>query len=347
MNKVIIPCGYMGSGSSAVTNLIEEFEGYEASNGSFEYIFLHCPNGVFDLEDKLLVGNNALRSDEALHSFYDQMKALYGNKLWWVADYQHRIGEDFLSITEEYVESLKEFENNEYWYMQQKPTATRFIRLVIRKVLNCFRSKSNKIKVPLNYSPMWISLPSSDEFYKKSQDYIYRIFDLMGINNNNLILDQFLLPFNLWRMNKYFRDNVECFVVDRDPRDIFITNKYIYPSIDETVPYPTDVECFCEYYRRLRSMEKPAESSHIHRIHFEDLIYKYDESEKRISGILGLDLSLHKNRFTKFNPEVSINNTQVFCDSRFDEEREYIENHLKEFLYDFPYERVGNIEKSF
>ena len=53
MNKLIIPTGYMGSGSSAITDLICEFEGYEADNGTFEYVFLHCPNGLFDLEDKL------------------------------------------------------------------------------------------------------------------------------------------------------------------------------------------------------------------------------------------------------------------------------------------------------
>ena len=49
MNKVIVPTGYMGSGSSVVTDLIAEFEGYESANGSFEYVFLHCPNGVFRL----------------------------------------------------------------------------------------------------------------------------------------------------------------------------------------------------------------------------------------------------------------------------------------------------------
>ena len=69
MGKIIVPTGYMGSGSSAITDLLTELEGYDADTGTFEYVFLHCPNGLFDLEDKLLKGNNALRSDEALHSF--------------------------------------------------------------------------------------------------------------------------------------------------------------------------------------------------------------------------------------------------------------------------------------
>ncbi len=60
MNKILVPTGYMGSGSSAVTD-IAEIDGCSARNGDFEFVFLHCPNGVFDLEDKLLHGNNAIR----------------------------------------------------------------------------------------------------------------------------------------------------------------------------------------------------------------------------------------------------------------------------------------------
>lgn len=76
MNKILVPTGYMGSGSSAVTDILAEIDGCSARNGDFEFVFLHCPNGVFDLEDKLLHGNNAIRSDEALHSFLGTMKQL-------------------------------------------------------------------------------------------------------------------------------------------------------------------------------------------------------------------------------------------------------------------------------
>ena len=61
MNKIVIPVSYMGSGSSAITDLISEFDGYVAPMGSDELILMHYPNGVFDLEDKLLLANNALR----------------------------------------------------------------------------------------------------------------------------------------------------------------------------------------------------------------------------------------------------------------------------------------------
>ena len=47
-------------------------------------------------------------------------------------------------------------------------------------------------------------------------------------------------------------------------------------------------------------------------------------------------------------PEKSIENTQLFlADSRYKEEANYIEEHLKDYLYEFPYERIPNSSKNF
>ena len=71
---IVVPMGYMGSGSSAITDIVQGFEGYKAANGRSEFIFTHCPNGLFDLEDNLLIVNNSLRSDVSLHSFLATME---------------------------------------------------------------------------------------------------------------------------------------------------------------------------------------------------------------------------------------------------------------------------------
>ena len=80
MKRIIVPTGYMGSGSSAVTDLVSEFKDCENSFKSFEYVMLHCPNGLFDLEDQLLIGNNAIKSDYAIRAFEKQMRNLYDKK---------------------------------------------------------------------------------------------------------------------------------------------------------------------------------------------------------------------------------------------------------------------------
>ena len=103
------------------------------------------------------------------------------------------------------------------------------------------------------------------------------------------------------------------------------------------MPYPKDVRLFCEFYRKLREIEKMEIHPQIHRIHFEDLIYKYDVTLKRIYDILEIDLN-QKKVSTKFDPAHSIYNTQLFLkDKKYEQECIYIEQHLGEFLYNFPY----------
>lgn len=338
-NRVIIPTGYMGSGSSAITDLLDGIEGYNVSRSTFEFVFLHCPNGVFDLEDKLLIGNNAVRSDEALHSFYKTMRQLYDKRYWWVGHYNQYIGEAFWTETERYVEKLRNFSLEYYWYYQENVEAKMLPRLMLNKILKKIPGMKNKIKKALAYSPMWISYVTPEEFYAATKEYIYRVFETMGKREENIVLDQLLLPFNLFRFPNYFDNDVEVFAIERDPRDVFISNKYYWSKSGEPVPYPVDVEEFCEFYGRLRRMERPVEHPQIHRIHFEDLIYNYEDTLQTILKILEIDRD--KVKKTKFDPNKSINNTQLFLlNDSYRKECKVIEEKLNEFLYHFPYEIV-------
>lgn len=347
-NNIIVPIGYMGSGSSAITDLISEFEGYEAKAGTFEYMFLHCPNGVFDLEDKLLIGNNTLRSDEALHSFYDTMKQLYDKKYWWVGHYKDIVGEQFLSVTKEFIDSLIQCKPDYYWYYQENVNTKMFFQLILNKLVSTVTLKKVKLKKPLLYPEIWLSYVKPEEFYEKAKIYLERVFDMMGVNDHNIILDQLLLPQNVHRIDNYFDSNLKAFVVARDPRDVFIINKYIWPSKNESVPFSTDVKEFCKQYRLLREMERRTDSDKVLYIRFEDLIYNYDESVKNISTFLGLSEEAHVRKKEKFKPELSINNTQLFrANDQYRKEGKLIAELLPEYIYDFPYENELNVNKTF
>jgi len=85
-------------------------------------------------------------------------------------------------------------------------------------------------------------------------------------------------------------------------------------------------------------MEKPATSPHVHRIRFEDLIYKYDETEQQIRDILQIPVNGHIQKRTKFDPEKSIRNTQLFLrSSKLQAEVQPLESILADYLYPFPY----------
>ena len=72
-------------------------------------------------------------------------------------------------------------------------------------------------------------------------------------------------------------------------------------------------------------------------IQFEDMVYKYDETTKKIANLLGFELKEQTKKKQYFDPRRSINNTytwkKVKCNLA---EIEYIENELGEYLYSFP-----------
>ena len=130
MKKIIVPTGYMGSGSSAITDLISEFRDCQNEFKSYEYVLLHCPNGLFDFEDKLLIGNNAIRSDEAIRSFETQMKKLYNKKFWWVGNYQKIISSNFMKITEEYINNIQHSTYSQRRFYQRKCDLKQFLPVI-------------------------------------------------------------------------------------------------------------------------------------------------------------------------------------------------------------------------
>ena len=214
-----------------------------------------------------------------------------------------------------------------------------FFQLSFNKLLKAVTLNKFKPKKVLAYSPMRLSFISPERFYELSNKYIYKTLSLAGYSDKSILFDQLLLPFNLFRFEKYFNEDAYVFVVERDPRDVFISNKYYWPKTNDIVPYPTDVNDFCRYYKNLRKMEKEATSNQVCRIKFEDLIYHYDKTVATIFDKLGWDQAAHNKPKTKFVPEKSIYNTQLFLkDEKYKTECDIIADQLKEYLYDFPYE---------
>lgn len=345
MDRIIVPAGYMGSGSSAITNLVSEFKDCQNEFKSYEYVLLHSPNGIFDLEDKLLLGNNAVRSDEAIRTFRAHAKKLYDKKFWWVGNYKKIIGPDFMKITDDYINSLINFNYDGYWYNHEEVNGKKLFKLFLRKPIKVLTLNKVKFDKVLKYNDgMKICLPTKEEFYQKSHKYIYDLIEEMSRGKKNIILDQFLLPFNLYRIDNYFDDKLKVIVVERDPRDVFISNKYVWAPKQCSVPMPMDVNEFCEYYKRMRESEIKTDSNKVLRVKFEDLIYNYERELEKIKKFLNFKDSDHLYKKSRFNPEISMKNTQLFNDKKYKDEIDIIEKKLKKYLYDFQYELSNDVK---
>lgn len=335
--KKIIVSSFMGSGSSAITDLLSEYENIDCKNGSYEYVFLHCPNGLFDLEDKLLVGNNMIRSDEALRTFEKTMHELYKQKRWWFADYKNKVSIYFWDIVSEFINNITEIEYNGFWYEHEKINLiSAYTNYLIGIYNHLFKSKimykklyDNKIRV---------TFISSNKFYCESQKFIKRFFNLLTTNEDNyLLLDQLVLPYNLFRVNNYFDNDTKIIVVHRDPRDVFLLNKYVWSPKGVGIPFPTDVHKFCVFYENMmKSIKDYSSNSNIIDINFEDLIYKYDETVSKIENFCQLNHKAHKRKMNIFEPNKSKNNTNInFNSQNISFEKSIIESKLSCYLYNF------------
>lgn len=348
MKRIIITAGYMGTGSSAMTDLLSEFKSVNNKHKDFEYIFLHCPNGVFDLEDKLLIGNNSIRSDEAIHSFRNAMKELYNLKFWWPGNYKNIVGDNFMSLVDDYIKSLTLFELDNFWYYQEKPNKINTIKYLFLYSFNKIFNNKFKNKKVLTYNKMYLSYVDDKTFYNNSKKFIYNIINSIDKDSNDdILLDQLLLPHNAWRIDNYFENNTRMIIVDRDPRDLFVLNKYIWGKKGITVPYSLNVKEFCIQYKEIRESVKEYNSKYVMKIQFEDLIYNYDNTLVNIMNFMQYKDKDHIHKKERFNPDKSIANTQVYFSEEVNkDEIKYIEKELKDYLYNFPYKISSSLDKT-
>ena len=174
---------------------------------------------------------------------------------------------------------------------------------------------------------------SREEFYQKTQDYTEALCEKMARPDTEyLVLDQCVSTTNVKRYLNYIRD-LKVIIVDRDPRDV-----YIQAMRDGDHVLPHDPLLFAKQYRDMRrTIDDEIKDPRILRIHFEDLIYRYDFTTKQINEFLGISEEKHKDLRKHFNPDISIRNTQLWInDKNYNNQIKIIEQELEDFLYLFP-----------
>lgn len=255
---------------------------------------------------------------------------------------------NFLNYCSDFIEELLDFSSKDcYWYFQQNPD-TIFLQLCnyYKRLVGKVSLDKIKINRPTKYNRMMLSFPEKEKFYSAAKRLMDRIYCDLGINKHNLVLDQFLLPHNLFHLQNYFDDNVRVFVVERDPRDVYLLNKYIWHPQGIAVPFPLNVSDFCKYYKKIRKSEKFVEDQRIMRLHFEDLVYNYDSSINVLYEFLGVNKDFHKYKKKYFNPEISVKNTHLFdMNLYWKEETNIIKKELGEYIYHYPESNIERLSK--
>lgn len=340
--------GFGGSGSSAVIDLLREFETTNIVFGDLyeHYVFLY-PNSIFDLECKLFKNPDPSRSDEAILSFIDTQKYLYENEFTWFASYKKLCGPKYMDYVYEYVNEIS-IQQEQKWYYRYKKTKFSFIKFVLQKILNILHIKEFKRFGYINVydkRPGYLSYCTYEEFQKATKKFISNMFTLMGEEGKLNIYDHLLWPQQNHYVGELFEDT-KVITVNRDPRDLFIINKYYWSQTNDDLYYPKEAEQFCKYWKNLYS--NATKNDNILNVNFEELVYHTEETTHKICQFLGIcdEQHIYKKKF--FNPERSIKNTQTFkLKSEWQKEVEIIEKELSEYCFEFPIESQTSFDEMF
>lgn len=330
--KIITCASFYGTGSSAITDLFSEYDNIHP-NTEFEFRFAHDPDGLMDLEYHLVENFNREGSGFALKRFYKFCK--YNNRVWFYKKYCKYFGKNYIKYSREYIDSLTDFSYKGFWHFDlasKGKIAYCFLGVLFKIFYKLKLKRASALPKEITYC----SNPGLDKFLKKTQDYTSNLLNY--INNDNkeyLVIDQLLPSTNTAKAMRYFKYETFAFIVDRDPRDVYMLCKTIWRG-DRVSPHDS-VENWCKWYRYVRENSRGQESDHIKYINFEDLIFNYEKTVNEIEKFIGTNSNNHIRTFTKLNPKKSVINTQIYLRNKtFEKDIKIIEELLPEFLYSFP-----------
>lgn len=338
--KIITTTGFFNTGSSAITHILKEIESVYVPDNLYEMRLLYDPDCISDLEYNLVENAHRQNSSHALKRFKKYIDFNSNNLL--NHHYNKMFRNDFKNISYKYIANLTKFnyygfshidkydKGKMFWFLDRI-----YIKIIKTLFLNKRRPKFIKPTLLSSKTLQYGTIYEKKEFYNVTKNYIGELFSLIKNNNEFIAIDQLVPATNVDRYLNYIPDDYQTkvFIVDRDPRDLFVTFKYF--NKEKGIPCKK-VEDFCEWFALTREQAaKQYDSNKVMRVQFEDLVYDYEKVRKNILTFVGIDTK-YVATFKCFNPDKSINNTQVWYRyPQAKKEIEYIESNLSDYLFDF------------
>ena len=328
---IIGACGFGSTGSSAVSDYLKEYDNFVVLD-DLEFNWVSSTDGLIDLERAVMHPHN--RTADSIIAVQRYIRLMKKKEVSYAT---HGLSSDeFEKSVNHFIDEITQV--SWYWY---DPTddwhgfyAKYFKNAIMRrriipklemkkgKQLSCYPLK----KVHLSVKP--------GNFYDAAKKHVGEMLAGVGADlSKNIVLDQ---PFA-------GNDPASCFpfyedpyavVVDRDPRDNYIFAKTRLVGRNHFMAIDT-VDDFIAYYRALRDDQPYKEPNpRILSIQFEDLVYNYDETTKKLREFLHLPENPHPRSI--FDPSLSVANTQTFKRfPQFADDVKKIEQELGDYLFDF------------
>lgn len=340
--------GFYGTGSSAVIDLLREYQGVAVVpeiGCLYEHVPFYVSGGLFDTYTLLSYGNTPLGSDKIINNFICAMERLNNYDYVWFGSYKTLFGNQFIDAAYNFVNAIatKRKGENSTHVVKTRFSPLKAVMQLAAKVVYGRHFGKYGVKYIYDKNDVYFAMPTHEELVVASQNFTTAYFDLFSRGHGRFnVYDHLIWPQQVDSHADCFCDNLKIIILDRDPRDVFLSSKYIWckPPIGRGEPhFGNDPIAFCDEWRR--TVTKDYKNHNALRIHFEDLVYHYEETVADIEAFLGLTPEEHLRPKLRFNPEKSIENTQVFwLKDEWRKEAELIEAELPEYIYHFDEKRV-------
>ena len=320
--------GFGETGSGAVLDYLKEFETVNVKD-DLEFTYLTALDGILYLERALMHPYSRTGDSKwAIKRFLEMVEK-------WKSFYQSRglPSKLFTQSAKQFIDSITMVK----WYWGYKSYSYRsryflhhfMMQVVIPRMerktghrANCWPLQEVRFSI------------RPENFYDAAKKHIDELLKGMGVDQEEIVaLDQ---PFGTNNPQACFPFILDPYaiIVDRDPRDLYVSGKTKLMGQWRFFPIEP-VEDFITYYKALRK-DQPYRENHprVFRVQFEELVYEYDKTTEQLRQFLQLPENTRPKSI--FDPSKSVANTQVFKRyPTFADDVKKIEEALPEYLFDF------------
>ena len=330
--------GFGYSGSGAFLDLLLEYEEIEFPwSEEFELSILHNVDGIKDLEYKLLYKHcRFFDSDIAIKRFLHLVKDHYNMR----GDLRGKAYPICLNYIRELIGIRFDSQSiyDQIYFCNLKTFVIKYYNFFIsalfkNKMSKLFFKASTAEKFKMNnFNTKYLSY-NPDNFVNSTRKMMGELLSIKRTDIEKiLITDHLMPPDDPIPYFTYIDEEIKCIIVRRDPRDTYILAKEKYKR---KIPIPVDnVNDFIWFYKYTIEQTKINSSGSVLSINFEDLVYNYNDTIHEIELFCGI--SKHISPFKYFDPNKSINNTQLYKTYRqYSNDIANIEEQLPDSLFDF------------
>ena len=330
--------GYSASGSSAVVDLLKEFD--NVFECSAEIRIIQDPYGIRQLERALTDDWNEISSSAAINDFLWLCKKCAkkgGGKNPFAPcglSYSRKICSGFYSLSLRFIEKISDYKYKSDYYCQK--FKKNYFRYVFDRIRLGLELKSKrKLRIANRRTGLcYFSHPTHDFFENAVREYFDSIFSsAFDKGANYIVLDQAISVNDPDAVSRYF-NNGKLIIVDRDPRDMFIDDIVNWGNVFENLSSKEAGERFVIRHKAMRS--SISNSKNILYIKFEDLVLKYDETVLAVLEFLEMDNHAHVKKGAFFKPQVSKNNIGIWRKyyNEFKDAIDYITKELQSYCFE-------------